>query len=131
MFCFFILPLPPGSTRTDALFPSTTLVLSLLFSSAATLALPIGFRLVIDRGFMGCGDISRWFEYLFLIVAILALATAARFYFVSWLGERVVADIRSATQANLLRQEPRFFEEIRPSAQIGRAPCRERECQYV
>src|SRR3546814_9316087 len=56
-----------------------------------------------------------WFEYLFLIVAILALATAARFYFVSWLGERVVADIRSATQANLLRQEPRFFEENRPS----------------
>src|SRR3546814_8402348 len=56
-----------------------------------------------------------WFEYLFLIVAILALATAARFYFVSWRGERVVADIRSATQANLLRQEPRFFEENRPS----------------
>ena len=88
---------------------------ALLVSSAATLAIPSGFRLVIDRGFMGGGDISRWFEYLFLIVAILALATAARFYFVSWLGERVVADIRSATQANLLRQEPRFFEENRPS----------------
>lgn len=88
---------------------------ALLISSAATLAIPSGFRLVIDRGFMGGGDISRWFEYLFLIVAILALATAARFYFVSWLGERVVADIRSATQANLLRQEPRFFEENRPS----------------
>src|SRR3546814_6980112 len=88
---------------------------ALLVASAATLAIPSGFRLVIDRGFMGGGDISRWFEYLFLIVAILALATAARFYFVSWLGERVVADIRSATQANLLRQEPRFFEENRPS----------------
>ena len=89
---------------------------ALLISSAATLAIPSGFRLVIDRGFAGGGaDIGRWFEYLFLIVVILALSTAARFYFVSWLGERVVADIRSATQANLLRQAPRFFEENRPS----------------
>ena len=88
---------------------------ALIVSSAATLGIPSGFRLVIDRGFMGGGDISRWFEYLLLIVVILAMASALRFYFVSWLGERVVADIRSATQANLLRQAPRFFEENRPS----------------
>ncbi|WIW88513.1 ABC transporter transmembrane domain-containing protein [Sphingobium sp. V4] len=88
---------------------------ALIVSSAATLAIPNGFRLVIDKGFMGGGDISRWFEYLLLIVVVLALASALRFYFVSWLGERVVADIRSATQANLLRQAPRFFEENRPS----------------
>ena len=88
---------------------------ALIVSSAATLAIPSGFKLVIDRGFMGGGNIDRWFQYLFLIVVILAIATAARFYFVSWLGERVVADIRSATQANLLRLEPRFFEENRPS----------------
>lgn len=88
---------------------------ALIVSSAATLGIPSGFRLVIDRGFMGGGDISRWFEYLLLIVIILAVASALRFYFVSWLGERVVADIRSATQANLLRQAPRFFEENRPS----------------
>lgn len=88
---------------------------ALIVSSAATLAIPSGFRLVIDKGFTGGGDISRWFEYLFLLVVILALASALRFYFVSWLGERVVADIRSATQANLLRQAPAFFEENRPS----------------
>jgi ATP-binding cassette subfamily B protein len=88
---------------------------ALLVSSAATLAIPSGFRLVIDKGFMGGGDIGHWFRYLFLIVVILALSTAFRFYFVSWLGERVVADIRAATQANLLRQAPRFFEENRPS----------------
>lgn len=93
----------------------TAALLALIVSSVATLAIPSGFRLVIDRGFMGGGDISRWFQYLLLIVLILAMATAARFYFVSWLGERVVADIRSATQANLLRLEPRFFEENRPS----------------
>ncbi|BBD99060.1 ABC transporter [Sphingobium amiense] len=88
---------------------------ALIVSSAATLGIPSGFRLVIDRGFMGGGDISRWFEYLLMIVVVLAIASALRFYFVSWLGERVVADIRSATQANLLRQAPRFFEENRPS----------------
>ncbi|MFD1106932.1 ABC transporter transmembrane domain-containing protein [Sphingobium olei] len=88
---------------------------ALILSSAATLGIPSGFRLVIDRGFMGGGDINRWFEYLLMIVVVLAIASALRFYFVSWLGERVVADIRSATQANLLRQAPRFFEENRPS----------------
>ena len=90
-------------------------VAALVVSSAATLGIPSGFRLVIDRGFMGGGDISRWFEYLLLIVIVLAIASALRFYFVSTLGERVVADIRSATQTNLLRQAPRFFEENRPS----------------
>ena len=90
-------------------------LIALIVSSAATLAIPNGFRLVIDKGFMGGGDIGRWFEYLLMIVIVLALASALRFYFVSWLGERVVADIRCATQANLLRQAPRFFEENRPS----------------
>ncbi len=89
---------------------------ALLTASAATLAIPSGFRLVIDRGFgSGGGDVSRWFQYLLLIVVVLALATAVRFYFVSWLGERVVADMRIAAQANLLRQEPAFFEQNRPS----------------
>ncbi len=90
--------------------------LALLTASAATLAIPAGFKLVIDRGFgADGGDVSRWFQYLLLIAVILALATATRFYFVSWLGERVVADMRMAAQANLLRQEPAFFEANRPS----------------
>lgn len=50
-----------------------------------------------------------------MIVVVLALATATRFYFVSWLGERVVADMRGAVQRNLLRLAPAFFEENRPS----------------
>jgi ATP-binding cassette subfamily B protein len=90
--------------------------LALLVAALATLAIPSAFRLIIDRGFSGeSGDIGRWFQYLLLIVLVMALATAARFYFVSWLGERVVADVRSAVQRNLLRLEPAFFEENRPS----------------
>ncbi|RVT43291.1 ABC transporter transmembrane domain-containing protein [Sphingobium algorifonticola] len=91
---------------------------ALLCASAATLAIPSGFKLVIDRGFAGGGDgsdIGRWFQYLLLIVIILGISTACRFYFVSWLGERVVADIRAAVQRNLLRMAPRFFEDNRPS----------------
>ena len=50
-----------------------------------------------------------------MIVVVLAIATALRFYFVSWLGERTVADLRVAVQKNLLPLPPRFFEENRPS----------------
>jgi ATP-binding cassette subfamily B protein len=89
---------------------------ALLVSSGATLAIPSGFRAIIDKGFGSPGtDISRWFEYLLGIVVVMAIATAVRFYFVSWLGERVVADVRAAVQANLLRLAPAFFEENRPS----------------
>jgi ATP-binding cassette subfamily B protein len=90
--------------------------IALLVAAGATLAIPNAFRLIIDRGFSGSsGDIGRWFQYLLLVVAVMSLGTAARFYFVSWLGERVVADVREAVQTNLLRLAPGFFEENRPS----------------
>ncbi len=90
---------------------------ALVVTALATLAIPAGFRLIIDRGFSAGGnpdDIARWFEYLLMIVAVLALGTAVRFYMVSWLGERVVADIRLAVNRNLLRLAPSFFEENSP-----------------
>jgi ATP-binding cassette subfamily B protein len=89
---------------------------ALLIAAGATLAIPDGFRRVIDRGFVAHGgNISAQFNYLFAMVVVLALATACRFYFVSMLGEKVIADIRVAVHDNLLRLEPRFFEENRPS----------------
>jgi ATP-binding cassette subfamily B protein len=91
-------------------------LLALLVAAGAMLAIPNAFRLIIDRGFVGGGgNIDRWFQYLLVIVVVLALATAGRYYFVSWLGERVVADVREAVQRNLLRLSPSFFEENRPS----------------
>jgi ATP-binding cassette subfamily B protein len=91
----------------------------LCVSSAATLAIPYGFKQVIDRGFAGGevsgGAVTQAFQYLLMIVLVLALATGFRFYFVSWLGERTVADLRRQVQRNLLTLPPRFFEENRPS----------------
>lgn len=92
--------------------------LALMITAGATLAIPSGFKLIIDKGFASGGnpdDIGRWFEYLLMIVVVLAIGTALRFYFVSWLGERVVADIRLKVQANLLRMSPGFFEENSPN----------------
>ena len=92
--------------------------LALLVASAGTLAIPYGFKRVVDQGFASGADVagvSRAFHYLLMIVVVLAAATATRFYFVSWLGERVVADVRIAVQRHMLRLAPRFFEENRPS----------------
>jgi ATP-binding cassette subfamily B protein len=91
-------------------------LVAMLIAALATVAIPNAFKLIIDKGFGAHGgDIGRWFKYLLLIVVVLAAATAVRFYFVSWLGERVVADMREAVQRNLLRLAPSFFEENRPS----------------
>ena len=92
-------------------------LLALFVTAAATLAIPAYFREVIDGGFtQGTNpeEINRWFRNLFMIAAVLALGTACRFYFVSMLGERVVADVRRAVQENLLRLSPGFFEENSP-----------------
>ncbi|TCP94068.1 ATP-binding cassette subfamily B protein [Sphingomonas sp. PP-CE-1A-559] len=91
--------------------------LALMMTSAATIGIPYGFKRVIDRGFGpgAGGSVANSFHYLLMIVVVLALATAVRFYYVSWLGERVVADIRTNVQRHLLRLTPRFFEENRPS----------------
>lgn len=94
-----------------------TAAIALVVTASATLAIPSGFRLIIDRGFERGGDpadIGRWFQYLLMIIIVLAIGTAVRFYSVSWLGERVVADIRLAVQTNLLRLSPGFFEENSP-----------------
>ncbi len=92
---------------------------ALVTTSAATVGIPYGFKRVIDRGFGNTtsetASLASSFHYLLMIVAVLAVATAIRFYFVSWMGERVVADIRLEVQRNLLRLSPRFFEENRPS----------------
>ncbi|CCA91840.1 ABC transporter transmembrane domain-containing protein [Novosphingobium sp. PP1Y] len=90
---------------------------ALITTATSTLAIPYGFRQIIDQGFAEGADptaIRKWFIALLCIVAVLAVATAIRFYSVSWLGERVVADIRLRVQRHLLSLSPSFFEENSP-----------------
>ena len=107
--------------RFAARYPGriTLAVLALLVAAAATSGVPFAFKLIIDNGFGASGGsidgLARWFRYLLMLVVLMALATAVRYYFVSWLGERTVADIRLAVHRNLLRMSPGFFEENRPA----------------
>ncbi len=90
---------------------------ALLITAGATLAIPWRFKVIIDEAFGGSADqaqIAAAFQYLLMIVAVLGVGTALRFYFVSWIGERVVADIRKKVQTNLLRLAPGFYEENSP-----------------
>ncbi len=92
-------------------------LVALVITSAATLAIPYRFKVIIDEAFTGEANpeqIGHAFEYLLMIVLILGIGTALRFYFVSWLGERVVADIRLKVQENLLRLSPGFYEVNSP-----------------
>lgn len=85
---------------------------ALVVSAAATLAVPLAVRRMIDLGFSGIdpGLIDKYFATLAGIGLILALSSAARFYAVNWLGERVVADIRRDVFARLTELSPAFFE---------------------
>jgi ATP-binding cassette subfamily B protein len=90
---------------------------ALLITAAATLAIPWRFKVIIDSAFSGGAsqaEINSAFQYLMMIVVVLGLGTALRFYFVSWIGERVVADIRYKVHENLLRLAPGFYEENSP-----------------
>ncbi|MEM7100712.1 MAG: ABC transporter transmembrane domain-containing protein [Pseudomonadota bacterium] len=91
--------------------------LALVVTAAATLSLGQGVRVVIDQGFAS-GEQNFLSQSLFLFagfVLVLTIGTFIRFYFVSWVGERVSADIRKAVFGHLIRLHPGFFEENIPS----------------
>jgi len=95
---------------------------ALLVAAAAGLAMPVGVRLVIDQGFSAqdTAAIDRHFLVLFAIAVALALFSALRFYLVTWLGERVVADVRDAVYAHVLNLGPAFFEVTRTGEVLSR-----------
>jgi ATP-binding cassette subfamily B protein len=96
--------------------------LALLVSSGATLALPAALRSLIDRGFSAAqiSAISHYFLLFLLAAAVLGVSTAIRFYFVTWLGERVIADLRKAVFANVIGLTPVFFETTRTGEVLSR-----------
>jgi len=99
---------------------------ALLVAAGATLVVPLAFRQLIDVGFAAPGTdavparVDTWFVALFGVAVVLALATALRFYSVSWLGERVSADLRRAVYRQVLRQDARFFETLKTGEVLSR-----------
>lgn len=93
--------------------------LFLLLAAAATLAVPLAFRSLVDTGLTDQA-INRQFIQLLILAAVLAITTACRFYVMSWLGERVVADIRQRVFANVLRQSPSYFETLQTGEVLSR-----------
>lgn len=93
--------------------------LFLLLAAAATLAVPLAFRNLVDTGLTST-SINQQFINLLLLAVVLAIMTASRFYVMSWLGERVVADIRQRVFANVLRQSPAYFETLQTGEVLSR-----------
>jgi ATP-binding cassette subfamily B protein len=104
-------------------------LLFLLLASLTTLALPYAVRMLVDRGLALPSDVGiaqrliavqHQFGWLFVNAVGLAAFTAARFYMVTWIGERVTADLRQAVYAHVLRQSPQFFETLKTGEVLSR-----------
>ena len=97
-------------------------LVALLVSSAALLAMPIAVRNVIDHGFSveDAANVDRYFFVLLMFALVIGVFGAARAYFVGWLGERVVADIRDKVFRHVVRMDPTFFEVTRIGEVLSR-----------
>lgn len=117
-----------GSLRTLAPFvgryrwPITFAVVFLLLAAAGALAIPAAVGQVIDRGFLAdnAARIDRWFWLLFAAAAVMAVAGGLRYYWVTWLGQRIVTDIRRGVYARVMRMTPEFFAETRTGEVLSR-----------
>jgi len=95
---------------------------ALVIAAGTVLTVGQGLRLLVDRGFAG-GDpavLDLMLAALLAVVVVMAIATGARFYLVSWIGERVSADIREAVFSHVLRLSPGFFEVTRTGEILSR-----------
>ena len=87
-------------------------LVALVLASAAQLTLPVAIRYLIDAGMLAesAASIDRYFVFLFGVAMAFGAFSALRFYLVTWLGERVVADIREAFYGHVVRLDRTFFE---------------------
>ena len=95
---------------------------ALIVAALATLAVPLAVRRMIDVGFSAANTslIDNYFLVMLLVVAVLAAASATRFYLVTTLGERIVADLRQNVFAHLTRLSPDFFDQAKTGEIVSR-----------
>src|SRR5882757_10070852 len=96
--------------------------IALTVAALTTLIVPVAVRRMIDFGFSpeGIAMINSYFSVMIAVVAVLALASAARFYLVMTIGERIVADLRSDVFAHLTALSPSFFDTARSGELVSR-----------
>jgi ATP-binding cassette subfamily B protein len=94
----------------------------LILAAASTLVVPVAVRRVIDNGFSGenAAFVDQYFSVMLLVVAVLAVSSAGRYYFVTWIGERVTADVRDAVFTHLLKLSPGFYDEAQSGEVLAR-----------
>lgn len=94
----------------------------LLLAAITTLTLPMAVRRVIDNGFSDSDPslVNNYFTVLIIIAAVLAFASSCRYYFVIWIGERIVADLRNDVFANVTRLSPEFFDKSHSGEIVSR-----------
>ena len=94
----------------------------LTVAALAALAMPVSIRLVVDYGFTSANgqSVDIYFIALLLLSIIYAVSSSLRYYTVMWIGERVVADIRSAVYAHVIRMDPVFFEVTKSGDVLSR-----------
>ncbi len=95
-------------------------LIALVAASVATLSLPLAVKQIIDHGFSSGSNVDRAFLSLFGVAVLLALASATRFYFVSLLGERVVADLRQKLYGHLITLGAGFHDRTRSGELVSR-----------
>jgi ATP-binding cassette subfamily B protein len=95
---------------------------ALIAAAAATLVLPAAVRGVIDHGFSAAdaANIGRYFFALIAVAGVIGVASATRFYLVTWIGERITADVRSRVFGHVLSLSPSFFEKTRTGEVLSR-----------
>jgi ATP-binding cassette, subfamily B, bacterial len=100
----------------------TIALVALLIAASAMLALPMALRNVIDQGFTAANAaaVDKYFLLLLVAAGVFAAFASLRFYLVGWIGERVVADIRSAVYKRVIRMDPAFFEVTKTGEVLSR-----------
>ena len=95
---------------------------SLVLAAASTLTLPVAVRYVIDNGFSGTDAtaVDIYFKAMMAVAVVIGIASASRFYFVSWLGERVTSDLRLAVYTHITKLSPSFFEVTKTGEVLSR-----------
>jgi ATP-binding cassette subfamily B protein len=115
-----LMPLLPFAIRYKARLAAA--LVALVIASGATLVIPLAVRRMIDFGFTaeGADLIDRYFGMMVIVVGVLAAASATRYYLVMTLGERVVADVRTALFSHLLRLDAGFYDRVRAGDLVSR-----------